>query len=40
MTQHFRILACSAMSHGDEISREKDILKISFETAAGSAFPL
>ena len=28
------------MSHGDEISREKDILKISFETATGRTFAL
>lgn len=40
MTQSFRILACGAMSHGDEISREKDILKINFETATGFAFAL
>lgn len=40
LTQSFRILACGVMSHGDEISREKDILKISFETTTGSAFAL
>lgn len=40
LTQSFRILACGAMSHGDEISREKDILKINFDTATGFAFTL
>lgn len=40
VTQSFRILACGAMSHGDEISREKDILKINFEAATDFAFVL
>lgn len=34
--QSFRMLACSPMSHADEMSRDKGILKISTETATGS----
>lgn len=38
--QSFRMLACTSMSHADEISRDEDILKISLETTTGSALAL